>query len=191
MPSGAARSGATTRCTAAGGRSAAAQPRRRPGDSGREQQRRRRSGAGGVGTPPPDRQRRPQQQQQQQPGDASLQQRKNPDLYSLTTPGGSSPSTSSSPSTNLAARPTSLSLPPTRPEVLAPAGGWPQLVAAVENGADAVYFGLSDFNARARASNFEAHELPEVMAYLHDRGAKGYVVLNVLGAHCWGRGWRE
>jgi hypothetical protein len=37
-----------------------------------------------------------------------------------------------------------------RPEVLAPVGGWPQLHAAVENGADAVYFGLSDFNARAR-----------------------------------------
>ncbi len=37
-----------------------------------------------------------------------------------------------------------------KPEVLAPAGGWPQLRAAVENGADCVYFGLSDFNARAR-----------------------------------------
>lgn len=37
-----------------------------------------------------------------------------------------------------------------KPEVLSPAGGWPQMRAAVENGADAVYFGLSDFNARAR-----------------------------------------
>ncbi len=37
-----------------------------------------------------------------------------------------------------------------KPEVLAPVGGWPQLRAAVENGADAVYFGLTDFNARAR-----------------------------------------
>lgn len=37
-----------------------------------------------------------------------------------------------------------------KPEVLAPAGGWKQLYAAVENGADAVYFGLTDFNARAR-----------------------------------------
>ena len=50
-----------------------------------------------------------------------------------------------------------------KPEVLAPAGGWPQLRAAVENGADAVYFGLSDFNARARASNFEPQELPKIM----------------------------
>ena len=49
-----------------------------------------------------------------------------------------------------------------RPEVLAPAGGWPQLRAAVENGADAVYFGLTAFSARARASNFAPEELPEV-----------------------------
>lgn len=41
--------------------------------------------------------------------------------------------------------------------------------------------GLSDFNARARASNFDPEELPAVMQYLHDRGVKGYVVLNVLG----------
>lgn len=40
--------------------------------------------------------------------------------------------------------------PITKPEVLAPAGGWPQLRAAVENGADAVYFGVTGFNARAR-----------------------------------------
>ena len=37
-----------------------------------------------------------------------------------------------------------------KPEVLSPVGGWPQLRAAVENGADACYFGLSDFSARAR-----------------------------------------
>ena len=49
-----------------------------------------------------------------------------------------------------------------KPEVLAPAGGWPQLRAAVENGADAVYFGLSAFSARARATNFTPDELPEV-----------------------------
>eukprot|EP00775_Hariotina_reticulata_P002854 gene2854-3147_t len=67
-----------------------------------------------------------------------------------------------------------------KPEVLAPAGGWPQLRAAVENGADAVYFGVSEFNARARAANFAPSELPEVMAYLRQRGVKGYVALNVL-----------
>ena len=56
---------------------------------------------------------------------------------------------------------------PNKPQVLAPAGGWPQLKAAVENGADAVYLGLSDFNARARAVNFTPEELPEVRAALH------------------------
>ncbi|KAK9825658.1 hypothetical protein WJX81_006317 [Elliptochloris bilobata] len=53
--------------------------------------------------------------------------------------------------------------------------------AAVENGADAVYFGLAGgFNARARAANFEDRELGEVMAYLRERGVKGFVALNVL-----------
>lgn len=106
-------------------------------------------------------------------------------------------------------------------EVLAPAGGWPQLQAAVQSGADAVrlcppihrsarpaaparpprvrtrtlhadprpptpppprqvYFGLSDFNARARAANFDPAELPAVMDYLHQHGVKGFVALNIL-----------
>ena len=69
----------------------------------------------------------------------------------------------------------------TKPEILAPAGGWPQMRAAVEAGADAVYFGLSDgFNARARATNFDAEELPRVMSFLHERDVKGFVTLNVL-----------
>jgi putative protease len=53
-------------------------------------------------------------------------------------------------------------------------------VAAVENGADAVYFGLQRHNARARAANFDGAELPEVMALLHRRGVRGYVTLNTL-----------
>ncbi|KAF8065609.1 LHT2 [Scenedesmus sp. PABB004] len=72
--------------------------------------------------------------------------------------------------------------PARKPEVLAPAGGWPQLRAAVENGADAVYFGVTGFNARARAANFEPEELPEVMSFLRNRGVKGYVALNILRA---------
>jgi len=47
-------------------------------------------------------------------------------------------------------------------------------------GADAVYFGLSQFNARARAKNFDEGGLPEVLAALHARGVKGYVTLNTL-----------
>ena len=68
-----------------------------------------------------------------------------------------------------------------KPEVLAPAGGWPQLRAAVRAGADAVYFGLDvGLNARARAANFTADELTEVMHFLHSHGVKAYVTLNVL-----------
>ncbi len=67
-----------------------------------------------------------------------------------------------------------------RPEVLAPAGDWDCVRAAVENGADAVYFGLDRFNARMRAHNFTAADLPELMRFLHRRGVRGYVTFNVL-----------
>ena len=67
-----------------------------------------------------------------------------------------------------------------KPELLAPAGDRTCLIAAVENGADAVYFGLQRHNARARAVNFDGGELPEVMALLHRRGVRGYVTLNTL-----------
>ena len=67
----------------------------------------------------------------------------------------------------------------TRPELLAPAGDWDSLRAAVSNGADAVYFGLSNFNARHRAANFTLEELPEVMAYLHGHNVRGYVVSTI------------
>src|SRR6266446_648971 len=67
-----------------------------------------------------------------------------------------------------------------KPELLAPAGDRACLMAAVENGADAVYFGLQRHNARARAANFDGADLPAVMAQLHQRGVKGYVTLNTL-----------
>ena len=67
-----------------------------------------------------------------------------------------------------------------KPELLAPAGDRLCLTAAIENGADAVYFGLQRHNARARAANFDGAELPEVMSQLHLRGVKGYVALNTL-----------
>lgn len=66
------------------------------------------------------------------------------------------------------------------PELLAPAGDWEAMRAACANGADAVYFGLSQFNARARAHNFTLAELPEVMRFLHERNVKGFVTLNTL-----------
>lgn len=67
-----------------------------------------------------------------------------------------------------------------RPELLAPAGNWECAKAAVENGADAIYFGLERFNARMRAQNFTEADLPALMAFLHTRGVKGYVTLNTL-----------
>ncbi len=67
-----------------------------------------------------------------------------------------------------------------RPEVLAPAGDRAALEAAVRAGADAVYFGLQGFNARARATNFDADQLGFTMRWIHERGARGYVTLNTL-----------
>jgi len=67
-----------------------------------------------------------------------------------------------------------------RPELLAPAGDWECARAAVENGADAIYFGLERFNARMRAKNFTQADLPALMEFLHRRGVKGYVTFNTL-----------
>jgi putative protease len=67
-----------------------------------------------------------------------------------------------------------------RPEVLAPAGDADAMRAAVRAGADAVYFGLQGFNARARATNFDAAGLEATMRELHAHGVRGYVTLNTL-----------
>jgi putative protease len=65
-------------------------------------------------------------------------------------------------------------------ELLAPAGDWECLRAAVANGADAVYFGAEKFNARARARNFRTDELPDIMRFLHRYGVKGFLTFNIL-----------
>ncbi len=68
-----------------------------------------------------------------------------------------------------------------KPEVLAPAGDEPSLLAALNAGADAVYFGLDDgFNARARAQNFSLETLPDTVARIHRAGARAYLTLNTL-----------
>lgn len=69
---------------------------------------------------------------------------------------------------------------PMRPEILAPAGDMDCVRAAVENGADAVYFGVQKFNARIRATNFALEDLPELFSFLHLRGVRGYVAFNTL-----------
>ncbi|MFO0979143.1 MAG: DUF3656 domain-containing protein [Planctomycetaceae bacterium] len=66
-------------------------------------------------------------------------------------------------------------------ELLAPAGDFTCLRAAVENGADAVYFGLDvGFNARARAENFGLDNLSSAMEFLHRRAVRGFITLNTL-----------
>ena len=67
-----------------------------------------------------------------------------------------------------------------KPELLAPAGGMEALVAAVENGADAVYLGARVFSARGCASNFSKDELEAAIDYAHLRGVKVYVTVNTL-----------
>ncbi|MCB1207950.1 MAG: U32 family peptidase, partial [Verrucomicrobiales bacterium] len=66
------------------------------------------------------------------------------------------------------------------PELLSPAGNWDCARAAVANGADAIFFGMPRFNARMRADNFTAEDLPELMSFLHGHGVKGYVAFNTL-----------
>ncbi|WP_343857589.1 U32 family peptidase, partial [Paenibacillus motobuensis] len=65
-------------------------------------------------------------------------------------------------------------------ELLAPAGDWDCMRSAVANGADAIFFGVEKFNARARADNFRMDELPEIMAFLHSYGVKGFLTFNIL-----------
>ena len=67
-----------------------------------------------------------------------------------------------------------------KPELLAPAGGWSQLKAALRFGADAVYLACDRFGMRARADNFKLEEMGDVVAYAHERGAKVHVTLNTL-----------
>ncbi len=65
-------------------------------------------------------------------------------------------------------------------EILAPAGSFEALKAAVNNGADAIYLGAGDFNARVFAKNFSREELMAAVKYAHFRGVKIYITLNTL-----------
>ncbi len=67
-----------------------------------------------------------------------------------------------------------------RAELLAPAGSWDSMVAAVQSGADAVYMGAGAFNARRSAKNFDDESFPRAVAYCHLRGVKVYLTLNTL-----------
>ena len=65
-------------------------------------------------------------------------------------------------------------------ELLSPAGSMDALRAAVQNGADAVYLGYGEFNARRSAKNFSVEELQEAVSYCHVRGVQVHLTLNIL-----------
>ena len=68
-----------------------------------------------------------------------------------------------------------------KPEILAPAGDFICLQAALDAGADAVYFGLGTFNMRARSGiNFKTEDLPEISRRCRERGVKAYLALNAI-----------
>ena len=65
-------------------------------------------------------------------------------------------------------------------ELLAPAGNFISLRAVLENGADAVYFGLNDYNMRANAKNFSLDDLSEVSKIAKEYSAKTYLGTNII-----------
>ena len=65
-------------------------------------------------------------------------------------------------------------------EILSPAGSYEAAVAAVQNGADAIYLGYGKFNARRNAANFDDNGLRTTVDYCHLRGVKVYLTLNTL-----------
>ena len=67
-----------------------------------------------------------------------------------------------------------------KPEILAPAGSYEALEAAVRCGADAVYLGQKSFSARAHSQNFDPGELKAAAAYAHRYGVKIHQALNTL-----------
>lgn len=71
-----------------------------------------------------------------------------------------------------------------KPEILAPAGSEEALKSAVLSGADAVYFGMGNFNARRNAQNFTDEQLKNAIEYCHARGVKVHITLNTLIKDC-------
>lgn len=69
---------------------------------------------------------------------------------------------------------------PSEVELLAPAGSMESFFAAMEMGADAVYAGMHDFSARARAKNFSLSQMERMLNYAHANGRRIYITLNTL-----------
>lgn len=67
-----------------------------------------------------------------------------------------------------------------KPELMAPAGDFISLRAALSAGADAVYFGIASMNMRASAKNFAPEDMSEIARLCHEAGAKAYLALNTI-----------
>lgn len=66
------------------------------------------------------------------------------------------------------------------PELVAPAGNPEKLTTALHYGADAVFLGLSEFSLRAKADNFSENDLKEAICFVHNKGKKAYVTVNIF-----------
>lgn len=67
-----------------------------------------------------------------------------------------------------------------KPELLAPAGNFPSLIAALDAGADAVYFGVKELNMRITADNFRVSDIKKIVTLCHERKARAYLTLNTI-----------
>lgn len=66
------------------------------------------------------------------------------------------------------------------PELMAPAGDWTMLRTAIQNGANAVYFGVDKLNMRASAKNFSIRDLPKISEFCHSNNVLSYLTLNSI-----------
>ncbi len=67
-----------------------------------------------------------------------------------------------------------------KPELMSPVGNWEMLKAAVDAGADAVYFGIKNLNMRANAKNFVVDDLKKITGFCHKNNIKAYLTLNII-----------
>ena len=67
-----------------------------------------------------------------------------------------------------------------KPEILAPAGSWESLAAAIKAGAEAVYFGLDKLNQRSLKKKFTIKDLKEIREFTAENGVKAYLTLNSM-----------
>ena len=76
-----------------------------------------------------------------------------------------------------------MTFPPHKPELLAPAGNFAMLNAAINAGADSVYFGLEHLNMRSKSSiNFSLEDLKEITAICRENNTKTYLYLSAISA---------